>query len=245
MTQEAISPPIHRRHRWRIAGIIAALILVAATAWWFGGRRVWTDDHAIRTADGQARLREVLWDPPKPLGEPFNSGQQQYEPSISPDGTELYFARGKPGRNADIFVSYRRNNQWTAPEPLAAVNTQYDELGPRLTADGKFLLFYSDRPGGYGGYDIWACRRTASGWGKPFNLGPQVNSEFNEFTPDPTPDGKHLIFATNRVSAKREQLQAWRATIRENEAADYDLWIAELKEPGQAPSTQPATPSPG
>ena len=236
-----------RRH-WRPVIIVAALALVISASWWFAGRKVWTDDRGVAVVDGQAKLREVLWSPPRALGDFFDGDQQHYEPSLSPDGTELYFVMGKPGHNADIYVSYRRNNQWTKPEPVSAVNTQYDELGPRVTADGKFLLFYSDRPGGFGGYDIWASPRTKDGWGKPFNLGPNVNSEFNEFTPDATPDGKHLIFATNRVAAKRQQLQNWRATIRENEDSDFDLWIAELQEPGETsttdampPATQPAT----
>ncbi|MDB5356031.1 MAG: WD40-like Beta Propeller Repeat protein [Phycisphaerales bacterium] len=235
------------KRRWpgRIA-IFIVLLLIAAGGWWVANRKVWTDDRTIHVASSQAKVREVLWDAPKPLGPQFDSDSQQYEPSVSPDGTELYFVRGKPGKNADIYVSYRRNNAWTTPEPLTAINSPYDDLGPRVSADGKFLFFYSDRPGGFGGYDIWASPRTADGWGAPFNLGPTVNSEFNEFTPDPTPDGKHLIFATNRTAAKREQAEPWRATIRENGAGDYDLWIADLDEakslPAQAasPATQAA-----
>ncbi|MDB5332939.1 MAG: WD40-like Beta Propeller Repeat protein [Phycisphaerales bacterium] len=232
------------KRRWpgRIA-IFIVLLLIAAGGWWVANRKVWTDDRTIHVASSQAKVREVLWDAPKPLGPQFDSDSQQYEPSVSPDGTELYFVRGKPGKNADIYVSYRRNNAWTTPEPLTAVNSPYDDLGPRVSADGKLLFFYSDRPSGFGGYDIWASPRTAEGWGAPINLGPTVNSEFNEFTPDPTPDGKHLIFATNRTAAKREQAEPWRATIRENGAGDYDLWIADLDEAKSRPAeaASPAT----
>ena len=80
----------------------------------------------------------------------------------------------------------------------------------------------------------------ADGWGKPFNLGPKINSEFNEFNPDPTPDGKRLIFATNRKAARREQYEAWRSTIRETVSSDYDLWIADVERIA-APTTQPTT----
>jgi hypothetical protein len=228
---------------WLVVGLVAAILLGAAIIW-LTGPKLWTDDRTIRVADSGAQLRQVLWEKPRPLGPQFQSDQQQYEPSFSPDGNEFYFVRNKPGLNADIYVSYRSNNQWSAPVPLQAVNSAYDDLGPRVTADGKFLLFYSDRPGGFGGYDIWASARTDDGWGQPFNLGPQVNSEYNEFSPDPTPDGKHLIFATNRKAAAGEQKQAWRATIRQTENGDYDLWMAE-PDP-QAPSIpSPGTPGEG
>ncbi len=70
------------------------------------------------------------------------------------------------------------------------------------------------------------CAKDGS-WGTPSNLGPTINSEFNEFSPDPTPDGTHLIFATNRTAALREQKENWKATIRANHSGDYDLWIAD------------------
>src|SRR5437867_4511548 len=217
---------------WSLIGAVAGLA-IASFAWWVIGGKVWTDGRELRVPASRARPREVLWTPPKALDASFNTPDQEYEPSVSPDGTELYFVRGKAARNADILVSYRRNNQWTPPEPLAGVNSEYDDLGPRLTADGQFLLFYSDRPGGIGQYDIWAAPRLADGggWGEPFNLGPNVNSEFNEFNPAPTPDGKRLIFATNRKAASSEQKEAWRATIRQSALGDYDLFIADVLTP--------------
>ena len=235
-------PPTRRLPRWvwwGAFGVALAALLIAAGSWFLFGHKVWTDGGAIRVADADAKVRDVIWTAPRPL-EGFASDEQVYEPSVSPDGTELYFVRGKAGGNARIFVSYRRNNAWTKPVAVDAINGAFDSLGPRVTPDGRFLLFYSNRPGGLGGYDIWAAPRTASGWGKPFNLGPTVNSEFNEFNPDPTPDGKHLIFATNRTAARREQKEAWRSTIRETVSSDYDLWIAD-----SAPVPAPVFPGEG
>jgi hypothetical protein len=216
----------HPRWIWWLVGGAVGLSLIISATLWFIGPKVWTDGESLRVLDRDTRVREVIWTRPQAL-EGFASDEQVYEPSISPDGTELYFVRGKAGGSARIYLSLRRNNAWTAPTPVDAVNGTFDSLGPRLTPDGKFLLFYSNRPGGFGGYDIWAAPRAAPGWGKPFNLGPQVNSEFNEFNPDPTPDGRHLILATNRKAAKREQNEAWRSTIRETVSSDYDLWIAD------------------
>ena len=224
--------------KWWLIGGAMALSLVVAVVAWFVGPKVWTDGQYIRVADRDTKVREVIWTPPQPL-EGFASDDQVYEPSISPDGTELYFVRGKAGGNAKIYVSRRQNNAWTKPISVDAVNGSFDSLGPRISPDGNFLYFYSNRPGGLGGYDIWASPRTSNGWGKPFDLGPNVNSEFNEFNPDPTPDGRRLIFATNRKAARREQNEAWRSTIRETVSSDYDLWIADAAP--SAPATQPSS----
>jgi hypothetical protein len=233
---------VRRRMIWWIGGAVALALVVGVAAWFFSGPKVWTDGGVVRISDRGSRVREVAWTRPVPL-EGFSSEEQVYEPSISPDGTELYFVRGKAGQNAKIFSSLRKHNAWSAPVAVDAVNGPFDALGPRVTADGNYLLFYSNRPGGIGGYDIWAALRTESGWGEPFNLGPEVNSEFNEFNPDPTPDGKKIFFATNRASAKREQHEAWRSTIRETVSSDYDLWQADAElvaTPG-LPATQPTT----
>ncbi len=161
---------------------------------------------------------------------------------LLPMGTSSFsFAASRAA--AHIYTSHRHDGAWTPAESLAAVNGPTDDLGPRVTADGRFLLFYSDRPGGYGGYDIWAAPRAKDGsFGTPFNLGPTVNSEFNEFSPDPTPDGKHLIFATNRTAALREQKENWKSTIRENHSGDYDLWIARLDSSNREGAVRPSSP---
>jgi hypothetical protein len=235
-------PKTLRRRRFWIAPLIALTFLVAGAVWYFHGRTIWTDGHGNRFPSAESTLRQVIWTTPEPFDPAaFASDDQQYEPAISADGTEFYFVRGKPGQGAHIYASYRRDNQWTKPVRLDTINGPTDDLSPRLTADGKFLLFSSDRPGGVGGFDLWAASRTKDGWDKPFNLGSAVNTEFNESNPDPTPDGKRLIFSTDRKAAGKEQIQAWRATIRQTVSTDYDLWIASLDPTlTAAPTTQSA-----
>lgn len=67
---------------------------------------------------------------------------------------------------------------------------------PTLSPNGSLLFFASNRPGGYGGTDIWYAVYKAGTWGKPHNCGPYVNTECDEITPFVTPDGKRLLFSS-------------------------------------------------
>jgi len=236
-----------RKWRWWLAGAVTGCILVglAAAAWYFlMGRTIWTDDRGIRRADSEANIRRVLWAPAQALDDSFNTPDQEYEPSSNIEGNVLYFVRGLPGKGADIYVSRRHEGGWSGPKPVESVNTKHDELGPRLSPDGRLLMFYSDRPGGLGQYDIWAARKTADGWGRPFNLGPSVNGKYNDYGPAMGPGGTRLYFATNRKAAARKEKQAWRATIRQTEIGDYDLFSAEVLSPTPQPATAPAASRP-
>src|SRR5438874_2462836 len=101
------------RRRWVpwVFGAVALCAVLVGAVWLLVGRKVWTDGGKVRVADRDTRIREVLWTRPQPLGDEFKGEEQFYEPSISPDGTELYFVKGKAGKNSDIYVSYRKNNQ--------------------------------------------------------------------------------------------------------------------------------------
>src|SRR5436190_20694544 len=103
MSQEPRKKPKRRWLRIAIPAVIA--ILLITSAWWLIGPKIWTDDRSVRVVGNQAAVRDVLWDPPRLLGPEFDSAEHQYEPYLSPDGTEFYFVRNKPGHNADIFVS--------------------------------------------------------------------------------------------------------------------------------------------
>src|SRR4051794_24375782 len=92
-----------KRHPFRILLGLVVLGAIVAPAWHFSGNKVWTDGDPVRSPAAPAVVREVAWTPPRALVE-VNTAEQQYEPSISSDGGELFFVRNKPGRNADIFV---------------------------------------------------------------------------------------------------------------------------------------------
>jgi len=237
-----------RRVRVLLIATLAAIAAVLAIAWRLRPREsiFLTDGDSIRELASSASVRQILWEPPVPLDRRLSISADLrtptdiYEPCVSRDGATLFFVRGRAGRNADIFFCRRGFEGWSDPGPIEAVNSEYDDLGPHPSPDGKTLYFYSDRPGGRGGYDLWCSTLVDDRWTPPVDLGPQVNSEYNEYGPAPSPDGKLLYFASNRPRPNERaapQAGRWSATLREDLAHhDYDLYQARVEgaEAGEA-----------
>jgi flagellar motor protein MotB len=128
----------------------------------------------------------------------FNEGAQ----NISPDGNYLFFTGcNRPdglGR-CDIYISKREGNDWSKPFNIGGpVNTAGWESQPSISADGRTLYFVSTRQGGYGGYDIWSSELNTDGtWSSPVNLGPEINTSYDEQSPFIHPDNESLYFSSN------------------------------------------------
>lgn len=243
MTTEAKKPAALRWGRWLpVALALLALAGLAGITWrlWPERRTFYTDADTIRDPAGEAPLREILWQPPKLLPLPINTALEEYEPRVSADGLTLFFVRGKAGQNADVYTASRTRDGWSEPQPIDAINSDADELGPEPSVDGNQLFFYSNREGGLGGYDLWVARRSDDGWTAPSNLGQSINSSYNEYGPAASPDGRLLYFSSNRPrpdDRRQPNPDAWPATLREELFhRDYDLYVATVEsgEPGQA-----------
>ncbi len=106
------------------------------------------------------------------------------------------------GVQADADDQY---GPWSAPVNLgAAVNTATNDQHPAISQDGLSLYLVSDRPGGFGGLDIWVSHRAcidaddpACAWQTPANLGPNINSAGTDMAPTFTPDGHRMYFHSN------------------------------------------------
>ncbi len=225
---------------WCAAFFGVAAVGIAAWQLWPTTHRFYTDADSIREPAATAVVRDILWQPPEKIPGLLNTSSDDYEPRISADGMTLYFVRGKAGENADIYTCGRTVDGWSEPALLAGVNSEYDELGPYISVRGDSLYFYSDRPGGLGGYDVWAAYRSGgqTEFGEPVNLGPNVNSPFSDYGPAIAPDGEVLYFASNRPQegdATGPKPDAWPATIREDLfRRDYDLYYAAVTDAGMA-----------
>lgn len=123
--------------------------------------------------------------------------------SISPDGTQIFIYKNdlssREARGGNVFVSKIAGGKWRKPEPLGKpVNSSYWEGGACISPDGKRYFFSSEREGGYGNSDIWMAEKlNKEEWGKPVNLGPNVNTAYDEAGMFLAPDGKTLFFCSN------------------------------------------------
>ena len=143
------------------------------------------------------------WTKPKNMGESINTVYWDSQPSLSANADALYFSstrNGSNGREADLYVSYRENGQWTSPKNLGVnINTKEEEATPFIHPDGQTLYFMSKGHPGMGGYDLFLSRRNADGtWGKPENLGYPINTKADEADLIISLDGKTAYFASDR-----------------------------------------------
>ncbi len=236
-----------RMRRFLVVLCVALLLGVAGFAMWRvvpGSESFYTDADTIKRPIAVAQVRDILWQPPVPLSELINTTADDYEPRLSADGLTLFFVRGKAGGDAEIYTSRKTYAGWSTPEPVVTINSTSDDLGPEPSADGKALYFYSNREGTFGGYDLWVARVDGDAWTTPVNLGPRVNSPFNDYGPALTADGETLYFSSNRPQPTDEQgpaPDAWSATLREDLFyRTYDLYSATINDRGIGDATSMA-----
>lgn len=120
--------------------------------------------------------------------------------SVSPDGQRIVWgSTDRPGGAGgwDLWQATLRDGRWQDPMPLP-VNSASNDFDPAFSADGKWLYFFSNRAGGFGGDDLYRAPVLADGGvGEAQNLGPGVNGKGDEWAPTPNLDGTRLLFASN------------------------------------------------
>jgi hypothetical protein len=162
------------------------------------GARLWS----LAVAAGAAALAVVTltafssaapvydgWSAPVSLGPAVNTAAGEAGPALSEDGLSLYFDSDRGGGvgSRDIWVSHRATptSAWGTPANLGpTVNSSSSEAVPSFSDDGHWMFFGSDRPGGFGGVDIYQSYRADIhddfGWQAPTNLGANVNTTADE-----------------------------------------------------------------
>ncbi|MCB0431305.1 MAG: PD40 domain-containing protein, partial [Flavobacteriales bacterium] len=142
------------------------------------------------------------WQKPVLLPAPLNSANNEGAPAFSADGqTMVYIACGRDEGmgNCDMYISELDGDKWSAPINMGnIINSDSWDSQPTLSSDGQHIYFCSDREGGYGGEDIYMLEKNRFGkWGPAMNLGPTINTPFDDKSPFISPDAKTLYFASD------------------------------------------------
>ena len=116
--------------------------------------------------------------------------------ALSHDGKQLLIFRSKG--DGGLFISENNNNTWSKPKKLPGhINSIYRETSACFSKDGETIYFTSDRDGGYGGLDIYKTTRLRNGrWSKVKNMGPKINTKYDEESPYESQTGNHFFFAS-------------------------------------------------
>lgn len=141
---------------------------------------------------------------PVNLGPSVNSSDGEGGPVLSADGRTMYFLSNRPGGSGDWdgYVATREseNDEWGPAVNLGPRVNSASTDGPwSVSADGLWLYFASNRPGGYGGNDLWVTTRatTSAPWGSPVNLA-AINTSYGDADPSISADGLSLYFRSPR-----------------------------------------------
>jgi len=160
------------------------------------------------------------WQLPINIGQPINSNTHDAAVAISKDGKTLYFYRTNVElTGGDIYYSDLMEDKWTNPKKIDAnINTPGGaETSISISPDGNTIYFSSNRPGGYGGKDLYRVTKMPDNtWSKAYNLGPNINTPYDEDGPFIHPDGKTLYFSSKG----------------HHNMGGYDIFKTELNEDG-------------
>lgn len=149
------------------------------------------------------RRENGTWGEAYPISTRINSWYNEAVVGISADGQQLFYYKDDKG--GSIYYSRLDGDQWsygymlgTDQGDITDINSPAHEPSACISPDGNTLYFVSDRAGGFGGKDIYKCVKLPTGrWSKATNMGPTINSKYDEDAPFMHPDGVTLFFSSN------------------------------------------------
>lgn len=142
------------------------------------------------------------WSTPTPFKEPLNSKYNEGSATLNEKYTTMFFTRCDYDKNkikgCQVFTTKKKGNNWDEPILLPFAADSFTVGHPWISDDEQTLYFASDMEGGLGGRDIWMAKydKKAKSWGKPINMGPQINTTGDDMFPTLRNDST-LYFASN------------------------------------------------
>ncbi len=147
-------------------------------------------------------VQRQKWEQPQLLEEflIINTGEEEGAASLSSTGDQMIFTRCRYDKSralgAELYSSSGSRGSWSEPIRLPVAGDSLIAAHPALSPDGSVLYFVSDMPGGEGGKDIWKSVKEGSDYGKPVNMGEQINTPGDEMFPYVRDNGE-LYFSSN------------------------------------------------
>lgn len=138
------------------------------------------------------------WKKSKSIGSQINGGDQTFLGGSSPSLDVVILRPETYDNSGDLLLSDLEKKRYAIPLKLGAnVNGEKSvEASGCISTSGDTLFFASDREGGFGGYDIYYSLRIGDDWGVPQNLGPNINTPYDDEYPMLSPDGRTLYFCS-------------------------------------------------
>lgn len=137
-----------------------------------------------------------IWQRPTKFLPKYQTGEHEILQAINPSGTVLLFTRGGSVTKSTLYVDSFELNQTLPFIFEAPIITEYGDKDLYMAND-SVILFSSRRLSGYGGYDLYYTLHANGKWLEPINLGPEINSEYDEISPFLSRDGRTLYFSCN------------------------------------------------
>jgi hypothetical protein len=158
------------------------------------------------------QLDNGLLSKPTPFAESLTTTFYDGPLCFNPDGNMVYFTRSnlkhnKPIKAKDglvklkIYSAQLKADKWENIVELPFNNKEYDFTHPSVSPDGRRLYFASNRPGGFGGMDLYVVTLIDNKWSEPVNLGPKINTPKDEVFPFIHADGKVYYSSNGRAKS--------------------------------------------
>lgn len=143
-------------------------------------------------------ISQGVWKDVRSMHYFLNSPRHEVILGFAEHGRSMYYFQGDALDRGQVLIdSFRKGGQVLSTNPFLGPIEQAAGIAPPFFQQAKVVIFASKRPGGYGGFDLYRTERIQGRWTAPQNLGPEINSAYDENYPFLARDGRTLYFSSN------------------------------------------------